>query len=369
MRFLIAPNAYKGTFTALEAVAFVEEVLVHAYPSSQFTSQALADGGDGTCALISESLGLERIECLSLNAIGQSIPGFYTWEESITTAFLDVSTCSGLGILPTHARQPNLTSTFGTGILIQHAIQKGAKHLILGLGGSATIDLGAGILQAMGFLFLDQNGREIPAFSPDFLKRSRHIQRPLRLPEVSFTYLCDVRNPFFGPKGAVPVFGPQKGLQDEEIAATEVSTADFVDLLLRKSSHPVLDQPGFGAAGGIAFGLAQFFPCSLEYGAPYFFKQVNLEEKVRQADWIITGEGKYDLQSEEGKASFELKQLAHKHGKKIALIASGKEGNSSGFDAVLELPPVDFLVPDYKKKAREQFQGLLREAISTKVFD
>jgi glycerate kinase len=178
-----------------------------------------------------------------------------------------------------------------------------------------------------------------------------------------------VRNPFFGPKGAVPVFGPQKGLKEAEIEATEVSTADFVDLLLRKSSHPILDQPGFGAAGGIAFGLAQFFPCTMEYGAPYFFKQVTLEEKVRQADWILTGEGQYDLQSEEGKACFELKQLAHKHGKKIALITSGKEGYSSGFDTVLELPQLDFLDPDYKKKAREKFQGLLREAISTKVFD
>jgi glycerate kinase len=360
MRFLIAPNAYKGTFTALEAVALIEEVLVHSYPSSQFTSQALADGGDGTCALLADSLGLERIDCLSLNAIGQPIPGFYAWEPSSKTAFLDVSTCSGLGVLPTYAREPNLASTFGTGILIQHAIQKGAKHLILGLGGSATIDLGAGILQALGFLFLDQNGREIPAFSPEFLKRSRHIQRPLRLPEVSFTCLCDVRNPFFGPKGAVRVFGPQKGVKEAEIEATEVSTADFVDLLL--------DQPGFGAAGGIAFGLAQFFPCQLEFGALYFFEQVNLEEKVRQADWILTGEGQYDAQSEAGKACYELLQLARKQGKKIALIASGKEGYDSGFDAVLELPALDFAQTDFKKKAQEQIQELFKKALKKGIF-
>lgn len=369
MRFLIAPNAYKGTFTALEAVALIKEVLVQGYPSSQFTSQALADGGDGTCALLADSLGLERIDCLSLNAIGQPLVGFFAWEESSKIAFLDVSTCSGLGALSTYAREPSLTSTFGTGILIQHAIQKGAKHLILGLGGSATIDLGTGILQALGFLFLDQNGRELSAFSPEFLKRCRHIQRPLRLPKVSFTCLYDVRNPFFGLNGAVRVFGPQKGVKEAEIEATEVSTAAMVELLLRKSPSPVLDQPGFGAAGGIAFGLAQFFPCSMEYGAQYFFKQVNLEEKVKQVDWILTGEGKYDLQSEEGKASFELKQMAHKQGKKIALIASGKEGCASGFDAVLELPALDFSDLNYKKKAQEEFQGLLREAVSTGLFN
>ena len=156
---------------------------------------------------------------------------------------------------------------------------------------------------------------------------------------------------------------------ETEIEATEISTADFADLLQRKSFHRILDQPGFGAAGGIAFGLAQFFPCQLEFGAPYFFEQVNLEEKVKQVDWIITGEGQYDRQSEEGKACFELKQLAHKQGKKIALIASGKEGYASGFDAVLELPPLDFSDPNYKKKALEQFQGLLKEAISTGLFD
>lgn len=369
MRFLIAPNAYKGIFTALEAVDLIEEEIIEAYPASQFTSQALADGGDGTCALLADSVGLERIECLSLNAIGQPISGFYAWDRSSNTAYLDVSTCSGIGVLPTHAREPSLTSTFGTGILIQHAIQKGAKHLILGLGGSATIDLGAGILQALGFLFLDQHGRELPAFSPEFLKRCRHIQRPLRIPEVSFTCLCDVRNPFFGPKGAVPVFGPQKGLMETEIVGTEVITAEFVYLLQRKSRSPILDQPGFGAAGGIAFGLAQFFPCQLEFGAPYFFEKVGMTEKVIAADWIITGEGHYDCQSEEGKACFELKRLTQKHGKKIALITSGKEGSSSGFDAVVELPPLDFSNADYKKKAREQFQGLLREAIAKKIFD
>lgn len=178
-----------------------------------------------------------------------------------------------------------------------------------------------------------------------------------------------MRNPFFGLNGAVRVFGPQKGLQDEEIAATELCTAAMVELLLLKSPSPVLDQPGFGAAGGIAFGLAQFFPCSMEYGAQYFFKQVNLEEKVKQVDWILTGEGRYDLQSEEGKACFELKQMVHKQGKKIALIASGKEGYASGFDAFLKLPALDFSDLDYKKKAQEKFQGLLREAVSTGLFD
>lgn len=369
MRFLIAPNAYKGIFTAVEAITLIEEVFLQTYPTSKLTNQALADGGDGTCSLLAKSLRLERLECLSLNAIGQPLLGFYAWKESSKSAYMDVSTCSGIGVLPTYAKEPSLTSTYGTGILIQHAIQKGAKNLILGLGGSATLDLGAGILKALGFVFLDQHGRELPTFSPEFLQRCQHIQRPLRLPKISFTFLCDVRNQFFGPNGAVNVFGPQKGVKETEIEAAEIYTAEFIELLQRKSSNPVLDQPGFGAAGGIAFGLAQFFSCQIEFGAPYFFNQVQLEKKLRQVDWVLTGEGKYDCQSEEGKACFELKKLARKYGKKIALIASGKEGHTAGFDMVLELPPLDFLDFDNKNKAREQFQGLLRDAITRKVFD
>ena len=369
MRFLIAPNAFKGTFTALEAVSMLEEVLAQEYPAATYLSQAVADGGDGTCELLIASIGLKKVCCSSLNAIGQPILGFYGWEDSTKTAFLDVSTCSGIGVLKPQNRDPGLTSTFGTGLLIQEAINRGAKQVVLGLGGSATVDIGAGILQAMGFLFLDEHGRELPAFSLDFLKRCRHIQRPLKLPDISFSLLCDVKNPFFGQNGAVRVFGPQKGIKEAELEAMEGITSDFVDLLSRKSKSGLMDQEGFGAAGGIALGLNQFFPCKLEFGAPYFFEKVGMSEKVAASDWIITGEGRYDLQSEAGKACYELLQLAREQGNKIALIASGKEGRNSGFDAVLELPALDFAQPDFKKKAREQFQGLLREAISRKVFD
>lgn len=369
MKFLIAPNAFKGTFTALEAVSMLEKILGQEYPGATYLSQPVADGGDGTCELLITSLGLEKVSCNSLNAVGRPILGFYGWEASTKTAYLDVSTCSGIAGLKLEERDPRLASTFGTGLLIQDAVKRGARQLVLGLGGSATVDVGAGILQALGFLFLDAQGREIAAFSPDFLKRCKHIQRPLKLPAISFSLLCDVKNPFFGLNGAVRVFGPQKGIKEDELEAMELITSDFVELLARKSKGLWMDQEGFGAAGGIALGLNQFFPCKLEFGAPYFFEKVGMAEKVAAADWIITGEGRYDSQSEAGKACYELLKLARKEGKKIALIASGKEGYNSGFDTILELPAIDFALPDFKNKALEQFQGLLREAISTKVFD
>jgi glycerate kinase len=369
MNFLIAPNAFKGTFTAREAVMILEDVLVQEYPGATYLSQPVADGGDGTCELLIASLGLEKVFCNSLNAVGRPILGFYGWEASTKTAYLDVSTCSGVAPLKLEERNPRLTSTFGTGLLIQDAIKRGASQLVLGLGGSATVDIGAGILQALGFLFLDVHGREIAAFSPDFLKRSKHIQRPLKLPAISFSLLCDVKNSFFGSNGAVRVFGPQKGIKEDELEGMEMITSDFVELLSRKSKGSVvMDQEGFGAAGGIALGLNQFFSCKLEFGAPYFFEKVEMSEKVAAADWIITGEGKYDCQSEAGKASYELLQLARKQGKRIALIASGKEGHNSGFDTVLELPALDFSQADYKKKAQEQIQGLFKEVLKKGIF-
>ena len=368
MKFLLAPNAFKGTCTALEAVSMLEAVLKERNPAAKIVSQAVADGGDGTCELLISSLGLEKVYCNSLNAVGRPILGFYGWEESTKTAYLDVSTCSGISGLKLEERLPLLTSTFGTGMLIQEAVKRGAKEIVLGLGGSATVDVGAGILQALGFLFLDANGREIAAFSPDFLKRSKHIQRRLNLPAISFSLLCDVRNPFFGLNGAIRVFGPQKGIKEGELEAMELITLDFVELLARKSKGISVDQEGFGAAGGIALGLNQFFPCKLEFGAPYFFEKVGMAEKVAAADWIITGEGRYDRQSEAGKACFELLQLAREQGKKIALIASGDEGHNSGFDAVLELSTLDFSQADFKKKAQEQIQGLFKEALLKGIF-
>lgn len=368
MNFLIAPNAFKGTCTASEAVYLLETVLKEGCPTAKIVSQAVADGGDGTCELLVESLGLEKVYCNALNALGRPTQGFFGWEESSKTAYLDVSTCSGVGELKLEERTPHVTSSYGTGLLIQNAVQRGAKEIILGLGGSATVDLGAGILQALGFLFLDLQGREIAAFSPDFLKRSKHIQRPLKLPAISFSLLCDVKNPFFGMNGAVRVFGPQKGLKEEEFEAMESITSDFVELLARKSKELTIDQEGFGAAGGIALGLNQFFPCKLEFGAPYFFEKVGMAGKVAAADWVITGEGRYDRQSEGGKACYELLLLARKHGKKIALIASGDEGYNSGFDAVLELPGLDFSQAEFKKKAQEQIQGLFKEALRKEIF-
>lgn len=367
MNFLIAPNAFKGTLSATEAAGSIAKAVGESAERNVLI-QPVADGGDGTCSLLMDSLQLEKIPVLALNALGKPSPGFYGWDPLHKITFLDVSTVSGLGMLAEYERDPLVASTFGTGILIQKAIAQGAQEIVLGLGGSATVDLGLGILAALGILFLDEKGRSLPVFSPDFLEKIKHIQRPPQVPWVRFICLCDVKNYFLGENGAVSVFGPQKGLHLDQIPAFEKSCEKVLQLLILKSKKDWQDQPGFGAAGGIGMGLGFFFPTEIKFGASYFLNLVGLKEKLRQVDWVITGEGQYDSQSDQGKASFELLQLAKSEGKKIALITSGTGGRGSGFDLVLELPSLDFSKPDFKEKARQNLDRLITEALAKGLF-
>ncbi|MBB6328176.1 glycerate kinase [Algoriphagus iocasae] len=350
MRVLIAPNAFKGTLSGKEAGEVIASVLHDKHVNIKSHLHPIADGGDGTCQLLAESLKLIPNKVLSLNAVGRPAIGYFFKDGN--RALIDVSNVSGLGELQPKELDIGLSSTYGTGILVKEAISQGCQEIVLGLGGSATIDLGIGILQALGFQFLNKNGRELVPFSSDFLFKIKHIQRSPKTAPVRFTFLCDVRNLFFGNEGAIPVFGPQKGLKISEIENYENQCEYLLDLMYRKSNRSFEDLPGFGAAGGIAAGLSAFFETKIETGATYFFEQTGLKEKVETCDLIITGEGRYDSQSKSGKACYELLKLARQFNKKIVLITSGEVSEKESFDQVLSLPDLDFNQTDLKTIAR-----------------
>lgn len=359
MKFVIAPNAFKGTIDADQAAQIIQQALVAQLPGANWDICPIADGGDGTCLLLGKQLNLTAHDCLALNPIGRPIQGSFFFINSEKKAYLDISTVSGIQWLKLHEINAQVTSSYGTGELIRHAVGMGAEHIVLGLGGSATVDMGTGILRALGFLFLDDKGREIPQFSPGFLSRIAHIQQPIKPIAIDVTCLCDVRNPFFGKEGAIPVFGPQKGIKPEDFSRFEEDAKYVFDLLKAKSRLDLIDQAGFGAAGGIALGLSAFFPVRIEEGAKFFFDQVEMEGRIKDADWIITGEGKYDSQSTGGKGSYELLQLARKHGKKTMLITSGRVGNESGFDKVVQLKDLDFQASDLIEQAEKNlYEGV-----------
>jgi len=353
MNILIAPNAFKGTIEADEAAEIIQKAILKVKPGFNTMLCPIADGGDGTCFLLGKVLGLEERKTMALDALGRSMEGGYFFDEKNKTAYLDVSTVSGIKNLKPYERNPWVSSTYGTGLLIKNAHDSGAEHIVLGLGGSATVDLGLGILRGLGYLFLDEKGREIPVFSEHFFKKTKHVQSPVPKPSIRFTCLCDVNNYFFGKEGAIPVFGPQKGLKQEEFEDFEITCAHLVKLLSQKSGNIAKDQASFGAAGGIAFGLSFFFPVEIKMGASWFFEKVDMATKVTWADLIITGEGRYDSQSAGGKGSFELLQLAKRSGKNTVLITSGEEGRTDGFSNIIQLPDLDLSREDVKEKAKK----------------
>lgn len=364
MNVLIAPNAFKGTLTASEAGSIIEQEVLRKYPDIHTEIHPIADGGDGTCHLISQYLQLSTDSYWTLDALGRPILAHFGLDPKTKTAYLDVSTASGLGSLSEYEKDPWITSTYGTGLLIRKAADLGAQEIVLGLGGSATVDLGMGILHALGCVFLDHNGRELVPFSTQLSSKASFIQLSPTKPKVKFTCLCDVNNFFFGPQGAIPVFAGQKGLKASDFDAFEEQCRKNFQLMEQKSRRQFTDREGFGAAGGIALGLSLFFDVTIHFGSAYFFELTRLETAVQKADWIITGEGKFDAQSSGGKACYELLKLAKIHGKKTCLISSGKEAFDSGFDQVISLPELDFSQPEIKKVARKNLIKVLDKQLN-----
>jgi glycerate kinase len=365
MNVLISPNAFKGTLAADEVGEIIQSYVNRTYPEYQTKIVPLADGGDGTCSLLTKVLYLEYEELWTLNAYGRPIGGGFGWSEKDKTAYIDISNASGLGSLQNQHLDPLIASTFGTGLVLKKAIDRGAKHIVLGLGGSASIDLGAGIISALGILLLDEKGRELTPFSPNYLSKIKHIQFSPKLPQIEFTLLCDVRNFFFGKHGAIKVFGPQKGLNPEDADSFEKTCEEVLLKLYSKSKKEFIEEEGFGAAGGIAAGLSAFFPCEIKMGSNYFFEKAKLPEYVAWADLIITGEGKYDTQSKGGKASFELLQLSKNQGKKIALITGGDDLIEDEFDLIIRLPDLDFSKSNFLSTAKSNLIGSLKSSLSS----
>ncbi|MCS5489576.1 glycerate kinase [Algoriphagus limi] len=363
MKVLIAPNAFKGTLSASEAARILSEFIEKKYPAASITSIPIGDGGDGTCELLTEYLDLEKVGAWSLDAIGRPIYTYYGLDKAKKTIYLDVSSASGITHLGVNELNPRVASTFGTGMLIKDSIKYGVENVVLGLGGSASVDLGIGVLQAVGFEFLDQLGRAILPFSDHLLSKVVHIQRSPKIPDLSFQFLCDVNNPFFGENGAIAVFGPQKGLGEDIAKGFEKDAKKAVDLLYSKARMEFKDLPGFGAAGGIAVGVNAFFPIQINFGASFFFDQVKMEKTIADTELILTGEGRFDGQSLGGKGCYELLQLANKYSKPIEIITSGNEANNYAFQKVIQLPDLDFSKPDFKNTAKDQF----RKTIATKL--
>jgi glycerate 2-kinase len=299
MRIVIAPNAFKGSLSALEAATAIAEGIRIAAPDADLVLVPIADGGDGTVdALVSATEGQRRTGRVR-GPLGDPVDADYGLIDAGSTAVIEMAKAAGLALVPQEKRDPRATTTYGVGELMQHAYDEGARHFVVGIGGSATNDGGAGLAQALGYHLLDETGRELPPGGLALRRLARihvgEVHANWKQSEVDVA--CDVTNPLTGPSGASAVYGPQKGATPEMVAELDAALHHFAEIIRRDLGLDVERLPGAGAAGGLGAGLVAFTGARLQPGAELVMEALHLDERLTGASLVITGEGRIDSQT------------------------------------------------------------------------
>ncbi len=323
MKILIASDKYKGSATAQEVCQTIATALIGKNETYQVIQQPLADGGDGSLDVLKDILGLEEIELMVLDPLFRPVTAKYLIKDN--RAFIELAQASGLTLVDSKQRNPMFASTFGTGQMIKDAIKKGANEIFLFVGGSATNEAGIGMAHALGYRFLDAKGKELEPIGKE-LPNIKQILKPTDniLENIVFTTVCDVENPLTGTEGATHVFSKQKGANIKQTRILEQGMIDLRKLIENKFDIDI-DQKGSGAAGGFAGGSLFFLNAKLEKGIDMFERITNLEEKVKDIDIIITGEGRFDSQSLHGKVVSGIFKLAKKYTKPVYVVCGSSE--------------------------------------------
>lgn len=319
MRLLIAPDKFKGSLTALQAAEAISRGFSSAYPEAMIVVIPIADGGEGTAEAICAARGGRWIILPAEDPLGREIVARYAWLDQDIAA-IDMSEASGLWRAPAERRNPLKSSTFGTGQLIADALKRGGKEILVGLGGSATNDGGIGMAAALGFEFFDSNGEKLEPV-PANLPALAHVKAPEPPVTGKIIALCDVTNPLCGPRGASQTFGPQKGADQRTVAILDESLAHLADVVKKDLGCDFRDKPGAGAAGGLGFGLLTFCGAEICSGFNTLSSLLRLENEVASSDLVITGEGRLDRQTLDGKGPCGVAALAHRHGKPVIAFA------------------------------------------------
>lgn len=312
MKVIVAPDKFKGSLSSFQVCEVVTKSLRKKNKTIQVLEFPMADGGDGFAAVMKRYLQTETVGCKTIDALGREINASYEWDGKQTTAIIEMAVASGLALLKKEERNPLLTSTLGTGILIKNAVEKGATRIILGLGGSATNDAGMGILAALGFQFIDEN-ENLLAASGKNLCAVKKIVWPESMPAIQFQIAADVKNVLYGPQGAAYIFAPQKGANDRDVKILDEGLRNFALILEKETGNNISTIAGTGAAGGIAAGLMAFFTVEIKSGIELIVSNSNLLAQLENVDLIVTGEGKIDEQTGEGKVVGYIASMAKEH--------------------------------------------------------
>ena len=340
MKVVVAIDSFKGSLSSIEAGQAVKAGVLAAHPDANVIIKPLADGGEGTTDAFIEGLGGQRIDLIVTGPMGSPVSCYYGYLEKDKTAIIEMASASGITLVPAHQKNPLTASTHGVGEMILHALEKGCRHFIIGIGGSATNDAGIGMLKALGYSFLDEQGLDVGEGAQALGKvasidaKNRH---PL-LDDCQFRIACDVTNPLCGENGATYIYGPQKGVTEAQKESLDQDMAHFADVTETTLNCAYKNYPGAGAAGGLGFAFLSYLHASLSPGVELILDAINLSDALNDADIVVTGEGQLDRQTAMGKAPVGVAKLAKAHGAK-GLAFSGsvtKEAvacNQAGIDA------------------------------------
>ena len=316
---LIACDKFKGTLTAAEACAAVAAGVLEIWPQAECLLRPMADGGEGTSLVICGALGGEWRTAEVAGPRGEPVQAGYAWLPATKTAVIEMSEASGLKLVLPSQRNPWRLNTAGTGQLMRHAIALGAERVVVGIGGSATNDGGSGMAWALGYQFLNEAGEAIQPCPANLMEIIR-ILPPRDVTSVEVVAACDVTNPLLGPEGATAVYGPQKGVTLERRPQYEAALEHFADLVHRELGVDWRREPGAGAAGGLGFGLMSFCQAITRPGFDLVAEVTGLEEAVRTADLVITGEGCLDAQTLHGKGPARVAEMSRRLGRPVAAV-------------------------------------------------
>ena len=325
MRVVVAPNALKGSLTASEAALAIARGLYTANSSVEIVSLPIADGGDGTSAVLRAAREGATRETIVPDPLGRPVRASFGLLDDGRTAVLDVATASGLTLLQSHEQDPLFCSSRGTGKLLSTALDSGVESVILGVGGSATVDGGAGLLAALGVGLLDDSGTPIPSGGAGLARLSRiDLSRAHpALARVKLRVACDVDSPLLGPHGAARAFGPQKGATPEAVRELEQNLAHFADVIEQTTGREVRHAVSGGAAGGIAAGLFGVLGATLEPGIDLVLETLGFDQAVQGADLVLTAEGLLDQQSLRNKGPCGVARWSKRRGVPVIALVGG----------------------------------------------
>ena len=365
MKIIVAPQSLKGSLTAAETGRAMAEGARMVYPDAEVSIVPVADGGEGTTQALVDATGGKLLEREVTGPLGKPVRAFFGLLGDGQTAVIEMAASSGLPLVPPAQRDPRVTTTYGVGELIHAALDAGCTHFIIGIGGSATNDGGAGMAQALGARLLDARGDALP-YGGAALARLARIEREhmdQRLAHCTFEVASDVNNPLCGPAGASAVYGPQKGATPEMVTELDAALAHYAQIVERDLGQVVRDVPGAGAAGGLGAGLLAFLHATLRPGAQIVLEAVRLEEQIREADLVLTAEGRLDSQTAYGKSVGAVAALAKKYHLPVLAIAGGladdyREIYKLGIDGIAVLPSGPMSLED----AMEHAAQLMSEA-------